>query len=354
MTIWVIRAFFLLACAGIGYQVGGVWMRHGASAVLEPDRTFWSMIIALILAMLVIGIENILSRRPARYIGSILFGLIAGFLLAYLLYNVVLLAIGKETYRDLGFASDEDLKQAIKLMLIAVCSYIGVAVIYKTRDQFRFVIPYVEFSRQEKSVRPSLLDTSAIVDGRIGEICRTGIIEGPLLVPKFVLQELHDLADSSDSVRRRRGRRGLEMLHRLQRTESLDLQLHEGRGAVGSSVDAKLVSLASTLQARIITCDYNLSKIAELQNVPVININDLANSLRPIALPGEEVQVKLIRPGDEPGQGVGFLPDGTMVVVEQGREHIGENVTISVTSTLQTSAGRMLFGRIREAAERKA
>jgi uncharacterized protein YacL len=138
------------------------------------------------------------------------------------------------------------------------------------------------------------------------------------------------------------------MLHRLQRTEGLEVQLHEGRAAAGSSVDAKLVSLGASLQARIITCDFNLGKIAELQNVRVVNLNDLANSLRPIALPGEDVHVKIIRPGDEAGQGVGFLPDGTMVVVEQGRDHIGESVTIAVTSVLQTSAGRMIFGRFKD------
>ena len=345
MTIWVFRMVFLLAAAGIGYRVAHLTERLDGSGVAYRD--FWGIIVAIVLAVLMIGIENIFSRRPARAIGAVLFGLIAGFIIAHLLFQVVSLAVGERTYDDLGFDLATDFEQSVKLMLVAAFTYIGIAVLYKTRDQFRFILPYVEFRREQKGLLPTLLDTSAIIDGRIGEICQTGILEGPLLVPKFVLQELHDLSDSADAVRRRRGRRGLDMLHRLQRNESIDVQLHEGRPAAGSSVDAKLVSLAAGIEARIITCDYNLGKIAELQGVQIININELANSLRPIAIAGEEIQVKLIRPGDEPGQGVGFMPDGTMVVVEQGRERIGANVGVSVTNVLQTSAGRMIFGRLK-------
>ena len=170
------------------------------------------------------------------------------------------------------------------------------------------------------------------------------------MVPKFVIQELQKVADSPDRLRRNRGRRGLEVLNSIQRNEHVDVQIEDMRGAAGSNVDSKLVSMAAQRQARLITCDYNLSRIAELQDVEVININDLANALKPIKLPGEEVHVKVIRQGDEAGQGVGYLSDGTMVVIEQASDKIGKTVGLTVTSVLQTSAGRMIFGRIKEPA----
>jgi len=176
---------------------------------------------------------------------------------------------------------------------------------------------------------------------------KTRLFDTTLIIPKFVLQELQHVADSADRLRRNRGRRGLEMLQRLQRDERLAIQIHDGRAARGNTVDSKLVSLAGQLQARILTCDYNLAKFAELQNVETINLNEIANALRPTVLAGEERPVQILRPGDEAGQGVGYLQDGTMVVVEGGRAHIGDSVTVVVTSTLQTSAGRMVFARIR-------
>jgi uncharacterized protein YacL len=220
----------------------------------------------------------------------------------------------------------------------------------QTKDEFRFIIPYVEFSKQVKGGRPLVLDTSVIIDGRIADVCDTRLIDTVLIVPRFVLQELQAVADSSDKLKRNRGRRGLDVLKRLQNNPKLQLQMHDGnvpelQTGERIRVDERLVILAKALNARVVTNDFNLNKIAQLQGVDVINLNEIANALKTVALPGEYMNVKVVKAGDQIGQGVGYLDDGTMVVIEQGRGLIGQDVSIVVTSVLQTPAGRMIFGR---------
>ena len=190
-----------------------------------------------------------------------------------------------------------------------------------------------------------LLDTSAIIDGRIADVVGTGYLDGPLFVPRFVLRELQHLADASDPLRRNRGKRGFEILKRLQDLRCVEVL--DANVADATDVDEKLVGLARQRGARVVTTDYNLNRVAELSGVSVLNVNDLANALKPVVLPGESLRVQVLREGKEPGQGVGFLPDGTMVVVEQGRRLMGQEVPVVVTSALHTSAGRMVFARPR-------
>jgi uncharacterized protein YacL len=207
----------------------------------------------------------------------------------------------------------------------------------------------VEFSKQVKGGRPLVLDTSVIIDGRIADICDTRFIDTKLIVPRFVLQELQSIADSSDKLKRNRGRRGLDMLKRMQNNTKVELQMHEANLPElreVHKVDERLVVLAKAIGARVVTNDYNLNKIAQLQGVDVINLNELSNALKSVALPGEALTLRVVKQGDQIGQGVGYLDDGTMVVVEQGRPYIGQDVAITVTSVLQTPAGRMIFGRI--------
>jgi uncharacterized protein YacL len=231
-----------------------------------------------------------------------------------------------------------------------ISCYITISTLLQTKDEFRFIIPYVEFSKQTKGGRPLVLDTSVIIDGRIADVCDTRLIDTTLIVPRFVLQELQAIADSSDKLKRNRGRRGLDVLKRLQSNPKLELQMHDGnvaelRTGERIRVDERLVILAKALNARVVTNDFNLNKIAQLQGVDVINLNELANALKTVALPGEFMQVRVVKAGDQVGQGVGYLDDGTMVVIEQGRPLIGQEVAIVVTSVLQTPAGRMIFGR---------
>src|SRR5205823_389928 len=211
------------------------------------------------------------------------------------------------------------------------------------------IITYVGLSKQIKAARPLVLDTSVIIDGRIADICDTRFIDTKLIVPRFVLQELQAVADSSDKLKRNRGRRGLDMLKRMQNNPKVEMEMHEANLAElreVHKVDERLVVMAKALGARVVTNDFNLNKIAQLQGVDVINLNEVANALKSVALPGENLHVRLVKQGDQMGQGVGYLDDGTMVVVEQGRAYLGQEVTITVTSVLQTPAGRMIFGRL--------
>lgn len=233
------------------------------------------------------------------------------------------------------------------IVSICIC-YLSISLVIKTKDDVRFVIPYVEFSRQTKGLRPLVMDTSVIIDGRIADIAATRLFDSPLIVPRFVLNELQLIADSSDKLKRTRGRRGLDILNKLQSSTYADVQVDDtpppGLEA-HAEVDHKLIAFSKNCDGRLLTNDYNLNKVAQLRGVDVININDLANALKTVILPGEQMNLRILRPGEESTQGVGYLDDGTMVVVENARSHIGEQVEITVTSAYQTSAGRMIFGR---------
>lgn len=195
---------------------------------------------------------------------------------------------------------------------------------------------------------PKVLDTSVIIDGRIFDICQTGFIEGPLIIPNFVLDELRHISDSADSLKRNRGRRGLDILNKIQKELSIETQIYEEDFPEIQEVDSKLLKLAQNLNGKVITNDFNLNKVAEVQGVPVLNINDLANSIKPVSIPGEEMRVIVVKDGKEATQGVAYLDDGTMIVIEDGKKYIGEQIVVNVTSVLQTSAGRMIFAKPKE------
>jgi len=220
--------------------------------------------------------------------------------------------------------------------------------VLQTKDDFRFIIPYVEFAKEVKGLKPYILDTSVVIDGRIADVIETRIIDNQIIMPRFVIGELQGIADSSDKLRRGRGRRGLDILNRLRSNAEVDLKIFDRElpEFVGQPVDLKLVLLAKHLEGKVVTNDYNLNKVARLHGVEVVNLNDLANSLKPIFMPGESVEVRIVKRGEEPGQGVGYLDDGTMIVVEGAGDRQNQTVRIAVTSVLQTSAGRMIFGRI--------
>ncbi|BDG34175.1 PIN/TRAM domain-containing protein [Parageobacillus sp. VR-IP] len=202
-------------------------------------------------------------------------------------------------------------------------------------------------AEQPKGGSVKILDTSVIIDGRIADICQTGFLEGPIVIPRFVLEELQHIADSSDVLKRNRGRRGLDILNRIQKELDIKVEIYEGDFDDIQEVDSKLVKLAKLLSGVVVTNDFNLNKVCELQNVRVLNINDLANAVKPVVLPGEELNVHVIKDGKEHNQGVAYLDDGTMIVVEDGKEYIGKRVDVLVTSVLQTSAGRMIFAKLK-------
>ncbi len=343
MLLTVLRVFMLFIVSLVVLNLYGIKMATESLSVDMPVMSLW--LGALGLAVVIIALDLLIAEKSILAIGAVFFGLAAGMLITYGATKILDLFV--ETYAFTYLESP--LLNLLKILLGIYFCYLTISFVYQTKDDVRLIIPYVQFTRQTKGGRPLLLDTSVIIDGRIADICDTRIIESDLVVPKFILQELQGIADSGDRLKRNRGRSGLDLLNKLQTNPKVDIQIRD-EDAPGASksepVDNRLVQLARKLNGRVMTNDYNLNKVAQLHGVDVININDLANALKPIVLPGETMSVKIIKPGEESGQGVGYLEDGTMVVVEQARDKIGETLTINVTSVLQTSAGRMIFGRL--------
>ncbi len=235
-----------------------------------------------------------------------------------------------------------------------ILGYLGMALASRRRDELAGLLGFLRLPKSDRArpgeasggqLMPKILDTSVIIDGRVADICKSGFIEGPIVIPGFVLEELRHIADSGDPLRRNRGRRGLDILHRIQKELEIPVRIYERDIGAGLEVDDKLIRLAKTLGGKVITNDYNLNKVAALQDVAVLNINELANAVKPVVLPGEEMSVYIIKDGKEPGQGVAYLDDGTMIVIDGGKRHIGETLPVLVTSVLQTSAGRMIFAK---------
>jgi uncharacterized protein YacL len=284
----------------------------------------------------VIALDICFRRKHLDVITAVYFGLLIGLLLTYLLGLALLL-----------FPIEDRVRGPVEGLLAVVLCYVCVSLLLQTRNDFRFIIPYVEFVKEVKGLKPCILDTSVVIDGRIADVVETHLFDGQIIMPKFVISELQGIADSSDRLRRARGRRGLDVLNRLRASRDIELVFydHDLPEFAGLTVDLKLVALAKHLEGKLITNDYNLNKVAKLQGIKVINLNEVANSLKPVFLPGERIDVRVVRAGEEPGQGVGYLEDGTMVVIEAGRDHINETIPIAVTSVLQTSAGRMVFGK---------
>ncbi|WP_435010127.1 PIN/TRAM domain-containing protein [Tundrisphaera lichenicola] len=334
MLLNIIRAIFVLVVGGLGVRL----------AQATEGSFNWVLLFGGVLAaaILVLIVDIFTPHKRIQTISAIYFGLIVGLILSNLVQSAI------EPTLTVFLASVPTQRAVHGLVTVLIC-YACISTLLQTKDDFRFIIPYMEFSKEVKGTRPLVLDTSVVIDGRIADVAETRVIDQPLIVPRFVLQELQGIADSSDKLRRNRGRRGLDILNKLQKSTGVEVKIYDAEIpelAGVREVDQKLVVLAKHLGGRVVTNDYNLNKIARLQGVEVINLNDLANALKPIVLPGETLMVKILKRGEEPGQGVGYLDDGTMVVTEHGQQHLGEMVRLTVTSVLQTSAGRMIFGRV--------
>ncbi len=337
MALVILRCVFMFVALGLT----SLFVRYdvlGSGPAWLPWLIFVSVVL---IAGSVITIDMLVPNKRIDTISAVYVGTIVGMLLTYAL-SIAL----KPLLELVPPHVSPPITTGIGIFLVYVC----ISLLLQTKDDFRFIIPYVEFTKDVKGLKPYILDTSVVIDGRVADLVETDILDNTLIMPRFVLSELQRIADSSDKLRRSRGRRGLDILNRLRGNKKIDLKIYDRDLAElsGHPVDMKLVLLAKHLEGKIVTGDYNLNKIARLHNVPVINLNDVANALKPVYLPGEAFSVRIMKPGEAAGQGVGYLDDGTMIVVEDGRDHIGETVRISVTSVLQTSAGRMIFGRYDE------
>jgi uncharacterized protein YacL len=331
MALIILRCIFLI-CAG------------GASAIINaslPNGTEahapWLVFLAImgVAAAVIVG-DIYVPRKRIDTISAVYFGLVVGTLLTYILG----IAAAPLLDRSGNAAS-------IMLVIAVIACYSCISVLIQTKDDFRFLIPYVEFVRDVKGFKPLVLDTSVIIDGRIEDLVATNIFDNQLILPRFALSELQGIADSSDKLRRQRGRRGLDILNRLRADANVDLQIFDRDlpEFAGHPVDMKLVLLAKHLEGKVVTGDFNLNQVAKIHNVPVINLNEISNALKPRLLPGENFRIKVIKPGEGQDQGVGYLDDGTMVVIEGGRNQIGRELDVTVTSILQTNAGRMIFAK---------
>lgn len=336
MALVILRCLFLMVAIALGFQL------LTSPLITGEGKSQWlpwvSFIAVLLVAVGVLAADVTVRRKRLDTITAVIFGTFIGLILTYV-FRIVLTPWLE--------GANEDLVNWVQLALATVICYTFISVLLQTKDDFRFIIPYVEFAKEVKGLKPYVLDTSVVIDGRIADIVETRVIDNQLVMPQFVIAELQAIADSSDKLRRNRGRRGLDILNRLRSDPKVDLMIYDRElpEFAGQPVDQKLVLLAKHLEGKVVTNDYNLNKVAKLHNVGVINLNDIANSLKPVFLPGEALEVRIVKPGEEPGQGVGYLEDGTMVVIEGGREHLGEQIAAQVTSVLQTSAGRMVFGR---------
>jgi uncharacterized protein YacL len=340
MLLWLFRGIFIIL-------VLSVLVVSAASMVLTEagnSQSWWAVVISGVgLVIFFLLLDVLTPKRKLTALAGVFFGLLVGMLISAVLARAVDM-IG-ETYR---LPLVEEAKVAIKWMMgICIC-YFTISIVMRTKDDFRFVIPYVTFARQTKGSRPLILDTSAIVDGRIADLCESRLFDAPVVVPRFVLNELQLIADSGDKLKRNRGRRGLDVLKKMQASTVVEVEIDDSTAAEieeARGVDQKLLLFTKVRNGRLATTDYNLTKVAQVRSVDVVNINDLANSLKVVVLPGETMQVRIVKPGEEMEQGIGYLDDGTMVVVEGGRGRIGKEIVLSVTSSLQTSAGKMIFGR---------
>jgi uncharacterized protein YacL len=340
MALIILRAIFVMVSVGIAVLI------FNSKAMWESapmDQVQWMPWIVLAgmtaLPLAVMGIDAGIRRKDLTTITAVYFGLLVGVLLTY----VAMLALSPVLPPNRSHPA----WNWLPLILGCVLCYVCTSLLLQTREDFRFLIPFVEFARDVRGLRPNVLDVTAIVDGRIADLAEAGVFESRFVVPSFVLDELQVAADSSDRQRRIRGRRGLDVLSRLRANKTIEIDV-VGPGDESddeSSPESRVVALARRLGGRLVTNDGNVMKLASVQAVPALNVNDVAVALKPTFVPGDALAVRLVKQGEEPDQGVGYLDDGTMVVVENGRDQIGRTVHVHVTSTLQTTAGRLVFAR---------
>lgn len=392
MALHVFRGLFIAMVIAVAWSMVGEIGKQAGLTDLQM-RAPWVLMGAVFLGLAVVAVDMLVRRKNLIVFSASLLGVFGGVIIAYGIGLVIDLTVegvapdllrlpvyaevqaadgvalpgGSASVAAAGLSGTGPTTQpavlrpviigtqahplitASKLLIGLVCVYLSISFVLQTQNDIRFIIPYVEFRRQTRGQRPLIVDTSVLVDGRFVELMGTGLVDTPLLVPRFVLAELQALADSADEGRRTRGRRGLEMLGRLQKIATAEVTLYEDQRSGGEDVDTRLQKITRREQGRLLTADTNLARVAAVQGLDVVNVHELAAAMKLAAIPGQGLSVVLARAGERAGQAVGYLDDGTMVVVEHARERVGQTVGVVVTSVSQTSAGRLLFARLAEA-----
>ncbi|MBI2432421.1 MAG: TRAM domain-containing protein [Candidatus Hydrogenedentes bacterium] len=342
MTVKIVRGIFVLACV----VMGGLWGGYIVSELYSTSGGRSSFFMWLVVGGICGGVVSAIILLMIHFVTQEMYEKLAPALVAIVLAMVMGYALGQ--YIVWWWPQTEEtltLRIFVVVSLVLVFGFIGTMVGLTRASSWESLISAVKTQAADIGSL-KLVDTSVLIDGRISDVCDSGFVEGTLLVPRFVLNELQHIADSSDVLRRAKGRRGLDILKKLQDDGSrVRLEIISDDPKDVQDVDGKLVRLARQYKAKILTNDFNLNKVAQIEGILVLNLNDLANALKPAVLPDEQMEVKIIKDGKEPNQGVGYLDDGTMIVVDGGRQHMGRTVEVVVTSVLQTAAGRMIFGR---------
>ncbi len=341
LTIRLLFITFMFAAAILPFIAGLNAVNRPLDEVIVDH--LGPLISTIAFAVIVLVIDMITPNKRLSAVLGVYLGLVVG-LFAALAVSLLIDLIADSW----GLTKGETALQYLTLLKlvtgISLC-YFSISIVFTTKDNLRLVLPYVEFTRQVRGIRPLLVDTSILIDGRIEQIVSSNFIDAPLVIPQFVIDELHTLSDSKDKLKRERGRRGLSILASIRNSGQIDITI-ENSLALDESVDRALLELAKSSGYRVLTTDSNLQKVGQIEGVPIQNLNDLSIAVRTQAVPGAEMKLELVREGESDSQGIGFLPDGTMVVVEGGGDHIGTVVTIKITNSLQTSAGRMIFAAI--------
>ncbi len=330
-TLLPIRIVFVVICGAVG------WLLCYTIKEWDSYRTL-ATTIGVLIGVLVVLVDVLLKGFSVRGLSAITFGLAVGALVAFIISSSPLF--------EYASANDPQTVYLFRLALFVICAYLGTVIALRGKDEFNLVIPYVRFVPHEVEVPLVVVDTSALIDGRVARICEAGFINAALIIPRFVLDELQRVADSPDPLRQARGRRGLDVLNELRRIRSLDLRIHESEVTKRQDVDAKLVFLAQSMRAKLLTTDYNLAKMAEFHGIGWLNLNNLAAALRQELSVGDTLEVSLVKAGKEEGQAVGFLDDGSMVVVSAARPYVGRRITAEITSVLPSAGGKMVFARL--------
>ena len=327
-TLLPIRVVFVAVCAAAGWLV--------CYSITDWDRyRALASSIGLALGVLVVLVDLMLKGFSLRGLSALTFGLAVGSVISYMIGTSPLFGQG-----------DPENIYLARLALFLVCTYLCTVIALRGKDEFNLVIPYIRFVPQEVEVPIVVIDTSVLIDGRIARICESGFLSTALVIPRFVLKELQVVADSTDPLKQARGRRGLEVLAALRAIKNIDIRIPESDVSRREDIDAKLVFLAQSMRAKLLTTDYNLAKLAEFHGVSWLNINHLAKALQPELITGETLEVELVKVGREEGQAVGYLADGSMVVVTDARTHIGRRVQVEIASVLPTGAGKMIFAHM--------
>ncbi len=330
----VIRVLLIICGAILGYLSDLSWLVEHFGI---PNSPWIGLLVGLFGATIIVLIDLFFKQYSVRNVLSVIIGLALGLTTHHLFIQALQnMQVDTDTFRQLALISS------------VILPYLGIITILRGQEEFTVMLPFVKLDAKGTGEDLVLLDTSVVIDGRIADMVKTNFLACRLVVPTFVLKELQLISDSSDSLKRARGRRGLDILNRMKANTNVEITINEMDFSEIPTVDSKLVKMAKVINARIFTNDYNLNKVAELQGVKVLNINDLANALKPVVMPGEQMQVKLLKEGKEPDQAVAYLDDGTMVVVDNGRRLLGRTLNVSITSVLQTQAGRMIFAKADE------